>query len=986
MKHQAQERKLELVIHPQLSNIENNTTIPVRGFCIYLNNICSLPKRHLALQEHIKLFKNNPPDVITLADNYLKEGKDWKEGEDPANLFPLDNYHAIHATDITVYTKTNLFTSTIPDIKIPEAASIVLEIFNTPAKTKAHHTIINLYRRPPTSVPAFLTSLQIAIDEIYTRNPTTAITIHGDTNIDLLKPLTQNFLTFLLENNLHTTITTPTRYDPVNTNTATLIDHTLTTLTEVNVTAGTISPPLSDHLPTCTIFHQPTDRKGSAQKSLSLAAYEKNKTKIIAQLETGIATTIENTPRTATVSDVFNGIQTTIQRTIERHEKRPKRRKNNWITPKLKRQIQKQHDLHKQRIKNPTPANVAKHTRYRKSLAKKITQEKKRTLVAKLDAAKRDPKQLSKILDTVVPKKSTTRTTPTTLTYEGQTHTDPQKIADALNDHYITIGHKTAKAIPQDDDDYIQADQPATTAPFFTLQHTTEEVVRKKMQMIKRNKASDIYKIKPAILRDLTPFLAPILTTLFNRAIDENEYPDSLKLTKAIELYKAKDKTLPENYRPISLLPIIAKLLDTIINDQLMLHLTKHDLISPTQYAFRPNSNCTLALQTIIDDITKNKSNHNPTLAIYIDLSKAYDTISHQKLITKLRDEFNFTPTAVAFFASYFRNRHQSVHTQNAKSKTQVITHGIPQGSTLSTTFFLLYINNIIRTVPKSRVFTYADDTTLIVTTETEQELNTLAQSELKNLVNYFHRNNLVPNPTKTQFSVFYPNAPTQPISLQINAKQIAETNKAPLLGYQIQNDLKHEAAINAVIKKLQPVIRKFRYANKLLPTHAMKQQYYSLAFPHLISNISIWGTDDPQCTRLQPLIRTQKKILRLIKRVPPRTHTRPIMSELGILSLPDLYTLRVATEMHTHVYPAKTVNRPEHNHHYISPAQVHNHNTRFSRHGALHATHNMHNFTKQYTKVWNKLPGALKETKTVNAFKAKLKDYLLQRAEDADQ
>ena len=108
-------------------------------------------------------------------------------------------------------------------------------------------------------------------------------------------------------------------------------------------------------------------------------------------------------------------------------------------------------------------------------------------------------------------------------------------------------------------------------------------------------------------------------------------------------------------------------------------------------------------------------------------------------------------------------------------------------------------------------------------------------------------------------------------------------------------------------------------------------------------------------------------------------------MHELKILSLPDLYTLRVAAKMHAHINPPKTVNRPEHNHHYICPAQVHNHNTRFSQHGALHAKHDMHNFTKQYTKVWNKLPSELKETKKVNSFKTKLKDYLLQRAEDAD-
>lgn len=594
----------------------------------------------------------------------------------------------------------------------------------------------------------------------------------------------------------------------------------------------------------------------------------------------------------------------------------------------------------------------------------------------RLNEAKADPKQRAKVLNVVIPRKTTTRTSPTVINYEGKTLTTPQAIADALNDHYITIGQKTTAAIPPDNDDYIQNDQP--NPPAFTLQHTTEEIVTKTMKKINRNKASDIFKIKPTIVKDLTPFIAPTLTVLFNRAITESEYPDSLKITKAIELYKAKDKTLPENYRPISLLPIIAKILDTVINEQLMEHLTKYNVISHTQYAFRPNSNCTLALQTILNSIHKHKKQHKPTLAIYIDLSKAYDTVSHEKLLNKLRTEFNFSPATTAFFASYFKNRQQSLHTQHAQSKTQTITHGIPQGSTLSTTFFLLYINNIIHTVPNSKVFTYADDTTLIVAADTEQELNTLAQSELRHLIRYFHHNNLVPNPTKTQYTTFYPRPPSQLFDLRIGNKEITETKQAPLLGITVQDNLKHEATITNIIRKLQPTIQKFRYANKLLPPSIMTQQYYSLAYPHLIGAITIWGTDDPSATRLQPLIRTQKKLVRLIKNLPPRTHTKPLMAELKILSVPSLYTLRVCAEMHAYIHPKTALNRPEHNHHYVRTETVHQHQTRHSRQQTLHQAHNMEHYTWEYTRVWNSIPQKLRETTALSTFKRDLAEYLL--------
>ena len=181
------------------------------------------------------------------------------------------------------------------------------------------------------------------------------------------------------------------------------------------------------------------------------------------------------------------------------------------------------------------------------------------------------------------------------------------------------------------------------------------------MNIINRNKASDIFKIKPTIIRDLTPFLAPVLTRLFNQTIAEHDYPDALKLTKVIELFKKKDRTLPKFYRPISLLPILAKLLDTLINNQLMQHLTTQNIIYPTQYAFRPNSNTTLALQTIIDQLHRHIKQKQPTLAVYVDLSKAYDTVCHSKLLHKLLHNFNFTEPTVAFFASYFRNTTRTI-------------------------------------------------------------------------------------------------------------------------------------------------------------------------------------------------------------------------------------------------------------------------------------------------------------------------------------
>ena len=442
---------------------------------------------------------------------------------------------------------------------------------------------------------------------------------------------------------------------------------------------------------------------------------------------------------------------------------------------------------------------------------------------------------------------------------------------------------------------------------------------------------------------------------------------------------------------------MIAKIFDKLINDQLIEHLLTHNIISPTQYAFRPNSSTTTALQTVINNIHKHIHKHKPTLAIYIDLSKAYDTISHKKLLHKLKYEFNFTDNTLQLFKTYFKNRQQSVHTTEAQSETQTITHGTPQGSTLSATIFLLYINNIIKTIThtnNSKVYTYADDTTLIITADTQQALQQIAQTELTQLIKYFHLNDLVPNPTKTQYTIFHPKNTHDTTTLHINNTPIEHTTQAKLLGAMIQDHMKHHQTTMNIIKKLQPIITRFKNANKLVTTQTMKQLYYTHAYPHLIGAITIWGTNKPNAEYIQPLIRTQKKLIRLIMNLPPQTHTQPLMKKLKILNIINLYTLRTAMELHPHIHPKEHKNRPEHDHYYTQTNQIHEHKTRQSKQNKYYIPNQ--NLLRQakvtqrtplytaghlniiYLTIWNELPQRIRDNTNKDNFKTELTEHLL--------
>ena len=174
-----------------------------------------------------------------------------------------------------------------------------------------------------------------------------------------------------------------------------------------------------------------------------------------------------------------------------------------------------------------------------------------------------------------------------------------------------------------------------------------------------------------------------------------------------------------------------------------------------------------------------------------------------------------------------------------------------------------------------------------------------------------------------------------------------------------------------------------------------MRALYFTHIYPHLIGAISIWGTDKHKADYIQPLIRTQKKIVRLIVNKPPRTHTKPLMNQLKILSIPYLYIYRVSIETHPYIHPTKQLNRPAHDHNYLSIAHIHDYPTRYARQKHQYIpnrsckknrppAHNIEHLNAKYARVWNAIPEHIRDTRSLKTFKALLKDYLLEKQNNA--
>ena len=416
------------------------------------------------------------------------------------NSYPITGYQAHHIKDVSVYYKLSLHV-TILELNIPQTATIAIEVHDNEQKNHPIHTILNIYRRPRKK-HNFSNDMQTALDTILTKSPETSITIQGDININLLTLNNTNPLySFLLENNLTTTITTPTRQDPHH-KTSTLIDVILTTLNETKVTSGTLSPPLSDHLQTYAIFYsKPERQKQTKRKTLSRRQYERQKDAIITNATTALTQLRPNISTERRIREM----QQTLQKTIEQYERFAKRRRKPWCSPKLASQIRKQHQLHQRKLAHPTPANIKKHKEFRHNLNKLIKHQKKQHIQSELEKYQKDHKQQAKILKTIIPSRSKPRTSPTEIIYEAKTHTDPQHIANALNDFFITIGHKTSETIPMNLTEEQIRPETSTTPTFQQSSRHLQNFTRPTKRPHRNNRTNPHRYIQPSNLRTILP-------------------------------------------------------------------------------------------------------------------------------------------------------------------------------------------------------------------------------------------------------------------------------------------------------------------------------------------------------------------------------------------------------------------------------------------------------------------------------------------------
>ena len=386
------------------------------------------------------------------------------------------------------------------------------------------------------------------------------------------------------------------------------------------------------------------------------------------------------------------------------------------------------------------------------------------------------------------------------------------------------------------------------------------------------------------------------LTIIINKSLKEGIVPAEMKVAKVVPLFKKGKKTDISNYRPISLLNVISKVLERVVDNQVRTFLEENKLIYGHKYGFRKGRNTIQTVLNFVKEIEESKFKKEYSAAVFCDLKKAFDTVNHQILLKKL-EHYGVKGTENKWFQDYLSNRYQIVEIDNIQSELLKISCGVPQGSVLSPLLFLLFINDLPENLGL-RVFLFADDTTLLATEKSEKKLMTKLNKELEGVCAWFSANKLTFHPDKTNFIKFYGTSGPN-FELKIGNKKLEKIGESEpnscvnFLGVKIDEKLSWKYHKETTFKKLSKNIMVLNKVKNELPKKTKLLIYNTLIKPHAEYGALIWHDDIKTGNTLDKL---QKRAVRAITNAPYNEHTNPILKELQITKFSDIKTLQAVT------------------------------------------------------------------------------------------
>lgn len=471
-------------------------------------------------------------------------------------------------------------------------------------------------------------------------------------------------------------------------------------------------------------------------------------------------------------------------------------------------------------------------------------------------------------------------------------------------------------------------------------------------------------------IKSVKNLISEPLSYIINESFITGIYPDSLKISKCIPLYKNKGSREDiTNYRSIHLLSQIAKIIESAYANRLTNFVVKYNLINPAQHGFRTGRSTNTAIFDLLYTICEALNGKTHIIALYYDLSRAFDSVDHQLLLHKLYG-IGVRGVAYDWVASYLQNRTVSVSVGKARSDAKNSVLGVPQGSILGPLFFIIFINDITNSCTTSnKTILYADDTNLLLHHKNLDTIVVNSNLASQEIANWCSDNGLMLNPNKTFYMKFLTKnvTPDNSMLIKLCGKSIQDVQEIKFLGIYIDQKLTWEAHINNTCSKLSSISYIIRTLKETVSYNILKTLYYGLVQSTLQYGLLFWGSS----SHLEKLFIMQKKIVRCMVNAHPHSSCKPNFKNLEILTLPCLYISQLIMYIRSN------------EHQFLRNNDIHPHGTR-NNHLIYHPFSRL-NIGKNFPtyigiKCYNKID-FFETNDSINACKYKLNRFLIENA-----
>ena len=501
------------------------------------------------------------------------------------------------------------------------------------------------------------------------------------------------------------------------------------------------------------------------------------------------------------------------------------------------------------------------------------------------------------------------------------------------------------------------------------LAPTNSEEVMTEIKNLGSSKCAGYDEITIQVLKSVASEVAEPLSHCVNLCFENGLYPNELKHAVVIPVHKKGDKSNPSNYRGIHLVSNIAKLFDKILNNRLQSFFNSENLLSAHQHGYQAGKSTTTALAQVLECIHKELAEGNLVATVFIDFSKAFDSCNHELLLEKLESAGVRGPS-LKLFRSYLEGRTQSVHYNYFENRDGVLTRnlyksdprtvhcGVFAGTICGPILFNVYVNSLFKFLNGSNVTAYADDFTIIVSADDPSSLIKKTHDILAKLSSWSHLNALKLNTNKTKFMLFGSGLSESKFVLSLCNSVLEQVHSFKYLGVHIAENLDWSLHIDELSKQLNKIIFLFRTLRHSFSVEHLVSFYHAYFGSLIRMGLCFWG----MCPKSKKILLLQKRCLRTMFFLKPKTSCRDYFLKHKIPTLFNLYILEVAK------FVEKNIGELFHKH-----SDIHGHDTRRKKEIQVQnsARHNIH-----YIKIYNQLPASARSSKKEIKKLLSLKNY----------